>query len=88
MAEWQAAWASDPGGASWKLLVARVGLSQRPGLLAGVVGVDLFERTGFTVLLDGSFTSLFGHYLYHFPAGGGVALVIRAPKPAVGHNDG
>jgi TPR repeat protein len=41
-AEWQAAWVSDPGGARRRLLTARVAESARPGLLAGVVGVDLF----------------------------------------------
>ena len=44
-AEWQAAWASDPAGAHRKLLVTRVTDCDRPGLLAGVVGVDLFGRT-------------------------------------------
>ena len=44
-AEWQAAWASDPAGAQRKLLVTRVTECDRPGLLAGVVGVDLFGRT-------------------------------------------
>jgi hypothetical protein len=41
-AEWQAAWAQDPDGADRKLLVVRVGDCDRPGLLAGVVGVDVF----------------------------------------------
>jgi TIR domain len=41
-AEWQAAWASDPGGAGRKLLPVRVQPCDRPGLLAGVVGFDLF----------------------------------------------
>ena len=44
-AEWQAAWASDPAGAQRKLLVTRVKECERPGLLAGVVGVDLFGMT-------------------------------------------
>lgn len=43
-AEWQAAWASDPSGAQRKLLVIRVEECPRPGLLAGVVSVDLFGR--------------------------------------------
>ena len=43
-AEWQVAWAGDPGGKQRKLLVARVAECERPGLLAGVVGVDLFGR--------------------------------------------
>ena len=42
-AEWQAAWASDPDGTSRKLLVTRIASCRRPGLLAGVVGVDLFD---------------------------------------------
>lgn len=41
-AEWLAAWASDPAGTGRKLLVARVRECDRPGLLAGVVGVDVF----------------------------------------------
>ena len=41
-AEWQAAWASDPAGTGRKLLTVRVADCDRPGLLAGVVGVDLF----------------------------------------------
>jgi len=44
-AEWQAAWASDPAGAGRKLLVVRISACERPGLLAGVVGVDLFGLT-------------------------------------------
>src|SRR5260370_37357385 len=42
MAEWQAAWASDPDGARRKLLIVRIAPCERPGLLAGIVGVDLF----------------------------------------------
>lgn len=41
-AEWQAAWASDPAGTGRKLLTVRVAKCDRPGLLATVVGVDLF----------------------------------------------
>jgi hypothetical protein len=41
-AEWQAAWAADPDGAARKLIVFRVRDCARPGLLAMVVGVDLF----------------------------------------------
>ncbi|MEA2429503.1 MAG: hypothetical protein QOF37_3131 [Thermoleophilaceae bacterium] len=41
-AEWQAAWAADPTGAQRKLLTVRVSECPRPGLLAGVVGTDLF----------------------------------------------
>ena len=44
-AEWEAAWAADPAGRERKLLVARVNECDRPGLLAGVVSVDLFGRT-------------------------------------------
>jgi hypothetical protein len=43
-AEWEAAWASDPGGEQRRLLVVRVAECERPGFLAGVVGVDLFGR--------------------------------------------
>jgi hypothetical protein len=41
-AEWQAAWGSDPAGSGRKLLVVRVRDCDRPGLLAGVVSVDVF----------------------------------------------
>jgi TIR domain len=41
-AEWQAAWAADPAGKDRKLVVVRVEDCDRPGLLAGVVGTDLF----------------------------------------------
>ena len=41
-AEWEAAWRDDPLGVQRKLLVFRVADCERPGLLAGVVGVDLF----------------------------------------------
>ena len=44
-AEWQAAWAKDPEGTSRKLLTVRVNDCDRPGLLAGVVGVDLFGQS-------------------------------------------
>ena len=40
--EWHAAWASDPSGTQRKLLVVRVEECDRPGLLAGMVSVDLF----------------------------------------------
>jgi hypothetical protein len=41
-AEWQAAWKQDPGGEQRKLLVFRIENCDRPGLLAGVVGIDIF----------------------------------------------
>lgn len=41
-AEWRAAWGDDPAGAERKLLVIRVRECERPGLLKGVVGFDLF----------------------------------------------
>lgn len=41
-AEWQAAWARDPGGEDSRLLPVRVQDCDRPGLLGQVVGVDLF----------------------------------------------
>jgi hypothetical protein len=41
-AEWQAAWAGDPVGEQRKLLPVRVEECDRPGLLAGIVGRDLF----------------------------------------------
>jgi hypothetical protein len=44
-AEWQAAWAADPDGATRKLLVARVEDCARPGLLGQVVSFDLFGIT-------------------------------------------
>ena len=42
-AEWQAAWAGDPAGTGRRLLTVRVAACDRPGLLATVVGVDLFR---------------------------------------------
>jgi tetratricopeptide (TPR) repeat protein len=44
-AEWEAAWRDDPLGEQRKLLVFRVMDCDRPGLLAGVVSVDLFGVT-------------------------------------------
>jgi hypothetical protein len=41
-AEWRAAWAADPEGKQRKLLTVRVAECERPGLLAGVVGIDVF----------------------------------------------
>ncbi|HST49016.1 FxSxx-COOH system tetratricopeptide repeat protein, partial [Jatrophihabitans sp.] len=41
-AEWQAAWAADPTGKQRKLLTVRITDCERPGLLGGVVGADLF----------------------------------------------
>ncbi|OHV28131.1 TIR protein [Parafrankia colletiae] len=41
-AEWRAAWASDPTGATRKLLVTRIEDCPRPGLLGQVVSLDLF----------------------------------------------
>ena len=41
-AEWQAAWKEDPDGGAKKLLPVRVAKCERPGLLAGVVSVDVF----------------------------------------------
>lgn len=41
-AEWQAAWAADPEGQGHKLLTVRVADCDRPGLLAGLVGIDVF----------------------------------------------
>jgi NB-ARC domain len=43
-AEWQAAWTADPSGTGRKLLIVRVKDCDRPGLLAGVVSVDLFGQ--------------------------------------------
>jgi tetratricopeptide (TPR) repeat protein len=44
-AEWQAAWKDDPDGGAKKLLPVRVARCERPGLLAGVVSVDVFDMT-------------------------------------------
>ena len=44
-AEWQAAWADDPAGTDRKLLVTRVKECDRPGLLGGVVSIDLFSKS-------------------------------------------
>jgi tetratricopeptide (TPR) repeat protein len=42
-AEWEAAWQGDPLGKNRKLLVFRIADCERPGLLGGVVSVDLFN---------------------------------------------
>jgi hypothetical protein len=41
-AEWQAAWGANPDGSDRRLLTVRVSECERPGLLAGLVGADLF----------------------------------------------
>jgi hypothetical protein len=41
-AEWQAIWAHDPDGAKRSVIPVRVADCERPGLLAGIVGIDLF----------------------------------------------
>ncbi|MCK9930248.1 toll/interleukin-1 receptor domain-containing protein [Frankia sp. Mgl5] len=51
-AEWHAAWASDPTGATRKLLVTRVEDCLRPGLLGQVVSLDLFGIPQDTVRTD------------------------------------
>ncbi|WP_236705967.1 toll/interleukin-1 receptor domain-containing protein [Frankia sp. ACN1ag] len=42
-AEWQAAWQQDPSGEDRRLLVFRIEDCPRPGLLAQLVSVDLFD---------------------------------------------
>jgi hypothetical protein len=62
-AEWQAAWRQDPEGTDRKLLTVRVSDCERSGLLAGVVGVDLFgvdERTARTRLREMVATAMTG----------------------------
>jgi hypothetical protein len=41
-AEWQAIWVHDPAGAKRRVIPVRVADCERPGLLAGIVGIDLF----------------------------------------------
>jgi chaperonin GroEL len=41
--EWEAVWATDPRGFARKLLPVRIEDCDRPGLLRGVVGFDLFD---------------------------------------------
>jgi hypothetical protein len=41
-AEWQSIWVHDPGGAKRHVIPVRVADCERPGLLAGIVGIDLF----------------------------------------------
>jgi hypothetical protein len=41
-AEWQAIWVHDPDGAKRRVIPVRVADCERPGLLAGIVGIDLF----------------------------------------------
>jgi hypothetical protein len=42
-AEWQAVWSQDPLGAQRTLLPIRVEACERPGLLAPIVGIDIFD---------------------------------------------
>jgi hypothetical protein len=42
-AEWQAIWAGDPTGASRRVIPVRVAPCDRPGLLSGIVGIDIFD---------------------------------------------
>lgn len=41
-AEWQAIWVHDPDGAERRVIPVRVAECERPGLLAGIVSIDLF----------------------------------------------
>jgi hypothetical protein len=41
-AEWQTVWIHDPDGAKRRVIPVRIADCERPGLLAGIVGVDLF----------------------------------------------
>lgn len=41
-AEWQAVWAHDPDGAKRRIIPMRIADCERPGLLMGIVGIDLF----------------------------------------------
>jgi hypothetical protein len=41
-AEWQAIWARDPDGVKRRVIPVRVADCERPGLLAGIVSIDLF----------------------------------------------
>ena len=44
-AEWRAAWRTDPDGFTSKLVPIRVEDCERPGLLGGIVSIDLFGLT-------------------------------------------
>jgi hypothetical protein len=62
-AEWQAIWAHDPGGTKRRVIPVRVTDCERPGLLAGIVGIDLFgvpEPKAFLRLRDGIQQALAG----------------------------
>lgn len=62
-AEWQAVWGTDPTGAQRKLIPVRVGDGWLPGLISGVVGIDLLglaEDQAKQRLLDGVATALAG----------------------------
>jgi hypothetical protein len=41
--EWQAVWDGDPTGAQRRVIPIRVAECPRPGLLTGIVGIDLFD---------------------------------------------
>jgi hypothetical protein len=91
-AEWQAIWAHDPGGAGRRVIPVRVADCERPGLLAGIVGIDLFgvpEPKALQRLQDAIQRTLAGRAKPHrspaFPAappGGGSAT--SAPYPSTG----
>jgi hypothetical protein len=62
-AEWLAAWRQDPDGAKGKLIPVRVGDCDREGLLAAVVGFDLFgldDQRAKATLLDGIANAISG----------------------------
>jgi hypothetical protein len=62
-AEWQAIWAHDPDGGKRRVIPVRVADCERPGLLAGIVGIDLFgvpEPEALQRLQDGIQQALVG----------------------------
>jgi|GEM_PF-1712454 len=91
-AEWRAAWAADPAGESCKLLVVRVEDCDRPGLLAQIVSLDLFDRSeddAHTELVDAAMAAVSGARVKPaaappFPAGRAVPERPPFPDPTAG----
>jgi hypothetical protein len=86
-AEWQAIWAQDPTGVLRKLITMRVTECERPGLLAGVVGIDLFqfgdESAAASAMMDALETMVSGRRKPHLPPPFPIKKAVpgRAPFP-------
>jgi hypothetical protein len=90
-AEWQAIWVHDPGGAKRRVIPVRVADCERPGLLAGIVGIDLFgvpEPTALQRLRDAVQQALAGRAkplnAPSFPAADGSTSTETTPYSGTG----